>query len=44
MSHCPHIVGLGEALFDVFENGREVVGGAPLNFAADLGRLRWLMF
>jgi fructokinase len=29
----PNIVGLGEALFDVFEGGREEVGGAPLNFA-----------
>ena len=39
MSHSPHIVGLGEALFDVFENGREVVGGAPLNFAVHANRL-----
>lgn len=34
-----NIVGLGEALFDVFENGREVVGGAPLNFAVHAHRL-----
>ncbi|HEY3740682.1 MAG TPA: PfkB family carbohydrate kinase [Bryobacteraceae bacterium] len=35
----PTIVGLGEALFDVFENGKEVVGGAPLNFAVHAHRL-----
>ena len=27
------IVGLGEALFDVFPSGNRVLGGAPLNFA-----------
>ena len=39
MSDLPSIVGLGEALFDVFENGKEVVGGAPLNFAVHASRL-----
>ena len=34
-----NIAGLGEALFDVFENGKEVVGGAPLNFAVHANRL-----
>ncbi len=33
------LVGLGEALFDVFSDGREVVGGAPLNFAVHASRL-----
>jgi len=26
-------VGIGEVLFDVFEDGNETLGGAPLNFA-----------
>ena len=39
MSDTPPIVGLGEALYDVFENGKEVVGGAPLNFAVHAHRL-----
>ena len=39
MIEFPHIVGLGEALFDVYEDGREVVGGAPLNFAVHANRL-----
>ena len=39
MSELPNIVGLGEALFDVFENGKEVPGGAPLNFAVHANRL-----
>ena len=39
MVDFPHIVGLGEALLDVFENGQEVVGGAPLNFAVHASRL-----
>src|SRR6266566_3008352 len=39
MSDSPNIVGLGEALFDVFENGKEVAGGAPLNFAVHADRL-----
>jgi fructokinase len=39
MSDSPVIAGLGEALFDVFENGHEVVGGAPLNFAVHAHRL-----
>ena len=34
-----NIVGLGEALFDVYADGREVVGGAPLNFAVHASRL-----
>ncbi len=39
MSELPNVVGLGEALFDVFENGKEVAGGAPLNFAVHANRL-----
>ena len=39
MSDSPQIVGLGEALFDVFENGQELAGGAPLNFAVHANRL-----
>lgn len=35
----PQIVGIGEALLDVFPDGREVVGGAPLNFAVHANRL-----
>lgn len=38
-SPVPTIVGLGEALFDVFADGTEVVGGAPLNFAVHAHRL-----
>jgi fructokinase len=33
------IVGIGEALFDIFPDGREVLGGAPLNFAVHANRL-----
>lgn len=33
------IVGLGEALFDVFPNGRRKLGGAPLNFAVHAHQL-----
>jgi fructokinase len=37
-------VGIGEVLFDVFEDGAETLGGAPLNFAVHVhqlaGRLR----
>lgn len=33
-----HIVSLGEVLWDVFEHG-ELLGGAPLNFAANMQRL-----
>src|SRR4051794_29791196 len=39
MIEFPNIVGLGEALFDVYPDGREVVGGAPLNFAVHAHRL-----
>lgn len=39
MLDTPNIVGLGEALYDVFESGEEVVGGAPLNFAVHAHRL-----
>ncbi len=33
------IVGIGEALFDLYPDGREVLGGAPLNFAVHANRL-----
>jgi fructokinase len=39
MSDLPSILGIGEALFDVFPDGQEVVGGAPLNFAVHANRL-----
>ena len=39
MRDSPSIIGLGEALFDVFEDGKEVAGGAPLNFAVHAQRL-----
>ena len=32
-------VGIGEALYDVFENGTETLGGAPLNFAVHAHQL-----
>jgi fructokinase len=32
-------VGIGEVLFDVFENGTETLGGAPLNFAVHVHQL-----
>jgi fructokinase len=32
-------VGIGEVLFDVFENGKETLGGAPLNFAVHVHQL-----
>ena len=28
-----NLVGIGEVLYDVFEDGTETLGGAPLNFA-----------
>ncbi|HSW37951.1 MAG TPA: carbohydrate kinase, partial [Acidobacteriota bacterium] len=31
--------GIGEVLFDVFEDGTETVGGAPLNFAVHMHQL-----
>src|SRR5690242_19820351 len=33
------IVGIGEALFDVFPSGARVLGGAPLNFAVHAQQL-----
>ena len=39
MSDAPTIIGIGEALFDVFPGGQEVVGGAPLNFSVHANRL-----
>ena len=38
MPEFPTIVGIGEALFDVFPDGREVAGGAPLNFSVHANR------
>ena len=32
-------VGIGEVLFDVFEDGTETLGGAPLNFAVHIHQL-----
>ena len=32
-------MGIGEVLFDVFENGTETLGGAPLNFAVHVHQL-----
>ncbi len=32
-------VGIGEVLFDVFEDGSEMLGGAPLNFAVNAHQL-----
>jgi|WetSurMetagenome_2_1015567.scaffolds.fasta_scaffold221267_1 fructokinase len=32
-------VGIGEVLYDVFENGTETLGGAPLNFAVHVHQL-----
>ncbi len=32
-------VGIGEVLFDVFEDGTETLGGAPLNFAVNVHQL-----
>ena len=32
-------VGIGEALYDVFEDGTETLGGAPLNFAVHAHQL-----
>ena len=32
-------VGIGEVLFDVFEDGTETLGGAPLNFAVHVHQL-----
>ncbi len=33
------VVGIGEALFDIFEDGSERLGGAPLNFAVHAAQL-----
>jgi hypothetical protein len=32
-------VGIGEVLYDVFEDGTETLGGAPLNFAVHVHQL-----
>ena len=32
-------VGIGEVLFDIFEDGTETLGGAPLNFAVHVHQL-----
>jgi sugar/nucleoside kinase (ribokinase family) len=32
-------VGIGEVLYDVFEDGTETLGGAPLNFAVHAHQL-----
>ena len=36
-------VGIGEALYDVFEDGTETLGGAPLNFAVHAHQLASLL-
>ena len=36
-------VGIGEVLYDVFEDGTETLGGAPLNFAVHAHRLATLL-
>ena len=36
-------VGIGEVLYDVFEDGTETLGGAPLNFAIHAHRLATLL-
>jgi fructokinase len=33
------VIGIGEALFDIFPDGREVLGGAPLNVAVMMSQL-----
>jgi fructokinase len=37
--HFSNFVGIGEVLFDVFEDGNETLGGAPLNFAVHVHQL-----
>ncbi len=36
---APHVVAIGEALFDEVAGGRRVLGGSPLNFAIHVARL-----